>query len=151
MRRISEKEPNHEKEVEEGLRRESKEEFKKKKGKSRKITGLIISGVGGILYLIEVLFFGIGDQFLLFLTIPFLIVGAISETGTIIAAFRVKLGGVVILTSIPISLVIGILLNLGPYWYYPLMVFLYLVLPFPFPHSVFVITGGILILMSSDE
>jgi len=151
VRRISEKEPNHEKEVEEGLRRESKEEFKKKKGKSRKITGLIISGVGGILYLIEVLFFGIGDQFLLFLTIPFLIVGAISETGTIIAAFRVKLGGVVILTSIPISLVIGILLNLGPYWYYPLMVFLYLVLPFPFPHSVFVITGGILILMSSDE
>jgi hypothetical protein len=149
--RISEKKPNHKKDVEDRLRREITSELKKKKERTRKITGLIISGVGGILYLIRMLFFGIGDQFLLFLTIPFLIVGAISEIGTIIAAFRVKIGGVVILTSIPISLVIGILLNFGPYWYYPLMVFLYLVLPFPFPHSVFVITGGILSLLSSDE
>ena len=46
---ISDKEHNHEKEVEDRLRSEITEEFKKKKWGSRRRIALILSGIGGIM------------------------------------------------------------------------------------------------------
>ncbi len=87
-----------------------------------------------------------------------LIVGAISQIGTIVAISKVKIGGVLILTSIPISLVIGVILSLfNPYpYYYPsfygvVMIFQLILYPIPIPHSVHVIVGGILCLTGSDN
>ena len=154
---ISEKEHNHEKEVEERLRRGIKEEFKKKKGKTRKSAGLIISGVGGILYIINgFIFFGFGFYYYSWLLIPSLIAGVISQIGTTIGIFKVKIGGVVSLSSIPISIVIGIIISftIPQYYYYipyTLIVVEILLLPIPLPHSIHVVAGGILCLTGSDN
>ena len=157
---MSEKEHDYEKEVVERVKREIKEESKQKKGKSLRMVGIIMSGIGGLLYLIFgfiYLFFSM--SYFVWLAIPLLIAGAISQTGTIIAIYKVKIGGVIILTSIPISIGIGIILSLfiGPFpYYYPsfygvLMTIQLILYPIPFPHSVQVIAGGIICLVASDK
>lgn len=160
---ISDKEHNHEKEVEERLRREITEEFLKKKLGLRRKIGLILSGIGGIIYLLEgIMFFSVifstssTNNLMLLIGISYLIVGAISLMGTIIAAKKIKLGGRVILISIPISIVITLVtfnfytlysINL----YYAIMYIILPIMPIPFPTSVIVIIGGILCLLSSDK
>jgi len=153
---ISEKEHNHEKEVEERLRREIKEDFKKKKGRTRKLAGLIISGVGGLLYLINgFVYTFIPLVFISWLIVPFSIAGVIALIGPVIGIFKVKIGGVVSLIVLPISLVIGFVLSHNvPYPYSPeftVIVIEYLIIPVPLPHSIHVITGGIFCLLASDK
>ena len=158
---ISEKEQYYEKTVVERIKREIKEESIKKKGRSRRMVGLILSGVGGLLYLILGLIFlfaSMGYYYSLFPIIPLFIAGVISQTGTIVAINKVKTGGVILLTSIPVSLVIGFILNLiQPYPYYysslygALMIFQYILFPIPIPHSVHVIAGAIVCLTASDN
>jgi hypothetical protein len=142
---ISDKEHNYDKEVEDRLKSEITEDFKKKMGSRRKI-GLILSGIGGILYLLlSSIAFLMSSWFGDFFISP-LIAGAISLIGTIIAIKKAKIGGTVILLSIPISMVSALFL-LHTY----LNLILNLLMPIPFPHSVFVIIGGILCLLSSDK
>ena len=153
-----EKEQDHEKEIVERVKREIIEERKKKKGKSLKLVGLIISGVGGLLYLISGLIFlftSIGYYYNLWISITLFIAGAISQTGTIVAISKVKIGGAILLTSIPIAFVIGIILSFAQPYYYPyynvLYVFQYILFPLPLPHSAHVIAGAILCLIASDN
>ena len=148
---------DHEKAVLERAKREIREELKTKKRKSRRIVGLITSGVGGALYLI------LGFMYLImnvgyysWYYIPLLIAGAISQTGTIVAMYKVKIGGALLLASLPVSIVFGIILTMiQPYYYYTLYavitVFQFILLPFPIPHSAHVIAGGILCLLASDR
>ena len=84
------------------------------------------------------------------LAAPLLITGAISLMGTIIGAIKIKIGGTVILISIPISIVITYTLNIIPYYSF-FLVILFLLNPMIFFHSGFVIIGGILCLLSSDK
>lgn len=153
-----EKEQDHEKEIVERVKREIIEERKKKKGKSLKLVGLIISGVGGLLYLISGLIFlftSIGYYYNLWISITLFIAGAISQTGTIVAISKVKIGGAILLTSIPIAFVIGIILSFAQPYYYSyynvLYVFQYILFPLPLPHSAHVIAGAILCLIASDN
>jgi hypothetical protein len=143
--------------VVEMAKREIREELKTKKGKSRRIVGLITSGVGGALYLIlGIMFFITGMGYYLWYYVPLLIAGGISQTGTIVAVYKVKVGGSLLLTSLPVSIVFGIILAMvQPYYYYSpyavITVFQFILLPFPFPHSAHVIAGGILCLLASDR
>ena len=153
-----EKEQDYEKEIVERVKREIIEEKKKKKGKSLKLVGLIISGVGGLLYLVQGLIFlftSMGYYYNLWRIIPLFIAGAISQTGTIVAISKVKIGGAILLTSIPIAFVIGIILSFAQPYYYPyynvLYVFQYILFPLPLPHSAHVIAGAILCLIASDN
>ena len=80
-----------------------------KKKEARKKTALFLSGIGGILYLFGASLIPItmGSANILL----YLIAGVISLIGTGIGVVRIKIGGVVILISIPLSLIIVILLN----------------------------------------
>ena len=126
--------PISEKEVEERLR--------------RKKIALILSGIGGILYLIGAFLIPItmGSANIL----VYIIAGVISLIGTGIGVVRIKIGGVVILISIPLSIIIVILLNLEILPQIAGLIAL-LLYPLPFPHSVFVVIGGILCLLGSDK
>ena len=153
-----EKENNEEKELVERLKREIKAEFKKEKGGARRTAGLIMSGVGGIIYLIPgfmylILSLGYGSSYYSTITFPLLIAGAISIIGTIVGLSEIKIGGIIIVSAIPISLVIGIILVLlgSYYWYNVFNMFFTLLLPLPFPHSIHVVAGGILCLTGSDK
>ena len=106
---------------------------------SRKKASLILSVIGVFLYLL------IGN---------ILFTGVISLIGTIIGAKKIKIGGAVILISIPISIVFTLILNFMleyiPYYTFQEISF-FVLYPIPYPHSVFVIIGGILCLKSFDE
>jgi len=147
---ISDKEHNHEKEVEDRLRSEITEEFKKKKwGSRRRKAGLILSGIGGIMYLLLSIYFYLARSWFELLIIPTLITGAISLMGIIIGVKKIKIGGTVILFSIPLFIVIALIFGYHPSqinWF-----LLVLLIPAPVPSSVFVIIGGILCLLSSDK
>lgn len=147
---------DHETEVIERAKKEIREELKTKKGKSRRIVGLITSGVGGALYLILGLIYLATMSYYSWYYVPLLIAGAISQTGTIVAIFKVKVGGALLLTSLPISIVFGIILTMvQPYYYYSplavMIVFQFILFPLPIPHSAHVIAGGILCLLASDR
>jgi hypothetical protein len=160
-----EEDQSYEKQVEERIRREIKAEIKReikeelheKKGKSRKTAGIIISGVGAALYLIFGYFFLIvsyGSGYMFISSLSLLIAGGISLGGVILALFKVKIGGIITLISVPIALVIGIMLVLieGDYYYYYqwLNVLQFILFPLPIPHSAHVIAGGIICLTATD-
>ena len=121
----------------------------------KKKVGLILSGIGVIIYLLS------GSMYLFFLSpfLPFhilslLIPGTISLIGTIIGVKEIKAGGVVILISIPISIVyISImhffLEDISGYTLYEIVTFM--LYPIPYPHSIFIIIGGIQCLKSFDD
>jgi hypothetical protein len=161
-----EKEPFYEKESDEKLRSEIKEEIKRelqeekriKSGKSKKTAGIIISGVGAIIYLIFGFFVLITSSvagYMRDIAISLFIAGGISLTGVIVAIYKVKIGGIITLTSIPIAIIIGVILLLtGPYYiyyYYWLNFIQYVVFPLPIPHSLHIIPGGIICLTAKDE
>ena len=159
---ISDKEHNHEKEVEDRLRKEITEDLKKKKLGLRRKAGLILSGIGGIMYLLSgiiLLITPLWHYFVGAFSIPYLITGAISLMGIIIlkGLEKIKIGGTVILISIPISIVITLISidYTNTYFFFDLITRLgYLLItiyPLPFPSSVFVIIGGILCLLSSNK
>lgn len=150
---ISEKEHNYKKEVEEKLRSENIEKFNIKKKETRdklKFIGLILSSIGGILYLIT--FFMVIDSYMWILypyvSMPFLVAGVLLLMGTIIGVKNLKAGSVIILISLPVTFLIGLIFS--PYWNYYLYFITYIFVPFPLPHSVFVIIGGILCLKRLD-
>ena len=109
----------------------------------RKKAGLVLSGIGGTIYLL-----GSFNYILVYLGLgylPFIIAGVISLTGTGIGVKYIKKGGVIILISIPLSFVIGFLFSR----YFHIAYFgIFLLLSQP--QFVFVIIGGILCLKSSD-
>lgn len=155
-----EEDHNNRKEIEKGERREIRSEVKNKGAESRRTVGLMVSGVGGILYLIIGL-----SQVKSTLPYPFpsyshalgitnLLIGIISMVGTLIGIRNVKAGGILNLVSIPTSLVIGfILLSTVDYiysWYNYIPIFFATIYPLPIPHSFHVISGGILFLTGSD-
>ena len=161
-------EPSHEKkdedklrsEIKEEIKREIQEELKEKKGKSRKSAGVIIAGVGAVLYLLPGFFFlipaliGASSSYMFNYGITNLIAGGISLAGVIVGMYKVKIGGTITLISIPIAIVVGILLTLGEtsYYYYQwIYVLQYVVFPLPIPHSAHVIAGGIICLVATDE
>jgi hypothetical protein len=158
-----EEDQSYEKQVEERIRREIKAEIKReikeelheKKGKSRKTAGIIISGVGAALYLFFGFFFLLMSYGYMFIAgLSMLIAGGISLAGVIIALFKVKIGGIISLTAVPIALVIGILLVLfeGGYYYYYQWIYIlqFILFPLPIPHSIHVIAGGIICLTATD-
>ena len=122
---------------------------------SRKKASLILSVIGVFLYLL------IGNIYIFLLSptpviysLSLLFTGVISLIGTIIGAKKIKIGGAVILISIPISIVFTLILNFMleyiPYYTFQEISF-FVLYPIPYPHSVFVIIGGILCLKSFDE
>ena len=158
---ISEKENSYEKEVEERLRREITEEFQTEKERSRR-GGSILSGIGGILYLIHSILLSLAFWGFNSINISFLIVGIISLVGIRIGVKKRRIGGIVILISIPISIVIGLIISDIPSSLTTLygndIIFIYIIYillsigtGIPFLPGVFVIIGGILFLISSDE
>ena len=114
---------------------------------SRKKIGLILSGIGGAIYLLS----GFGFYYVLryfgirFGSLPFIITGVISLIGTGIGVKEIKIGGIIILISIPLSFVIGFIVS--PYITTQYLIILF----FSLPHIVFVIVGGILCLKHSDK
>ena len=136
-----------EKEVEESHRREITEDLKKKDNKDIKDVGLILSGIGGILFLIEIMFI---QTYMADIILLLMIAGIISLIGTGIGVKKIKIGGIIILISIPFSIITVALLN---QWVIPQIAgnIASLLLPTPFPNSVVLIFGGILCLISSDE
>jgi len=146
----------------ERLKREIIAEIKAKKGGGRRLVGLIISGVGGLIYLFYGLFLLLVNYGYLPMIMrgatPMIIAGVVAVIGTIVGINKIKAGGGVILTAIPAAIVFGVIMNfmmnfiIGGYYYYTLFyVFQYILLPFPFPHSIHVIVGGILCLTASDR
>jgi hypothetical protein len=151
---MSEKENSFEEEGEE-IRSDTKEEITIKKGgtdvPNRKVAALILSGIGGAIYL----FVGIILREGWFSPVsPALIAaGIISLGGTVIGAIRVKIGGWLIILTIPLSILVGTIFNLIAYStiYGAIYSLAFILVPIPFPHSVFVILGGFLALYASDK
>jgi len=120
----------------------------------KKKAGLILSGIGIFLYLLK------GSIYIIFIypmdvifSLSLLFTGVISLIGIIIGVKEIKIGGAVILISIPISIVYISILNFfleySLYNFYDIVLFV--IYPIPYPHSVFVIIGGIQCLMSFDD
>jgi hypothetical protein len=114
-----------------------------------KLTGLILSNIGGILYLLTIFMVSqtyTGSIFP-FSSGPFLVAGIVSLTGTILGVRNIKTGGLIILLSIPVSIAFGLIF----FRYLDCFMCFYefVLIPFPLPHSVFVINGGILCLISN--
>ena len=122
---------------------------------SRKKTGLILSSIGVFLYLLSsnIYIFFIFPTLVIY-SLSLLFTGIVSLIGIIIGLDMIKRGGAVILISIPISIVSILILNFIlediPYYTFNEICF-FVLYPIPYPHSVFVIIGGILCLKSFDE
>ena len=150
---IFNREQNREKRVDEGFRSEIAEEISLKTQEIRqkfKVAGIVISGIGAILYLITVfMVLNTGFRDYPSTSMPFLFVGVLSLAGTIIGVKNIKRGSMIILLSLPATLIIGLIY--GPYWGLYLYLSPYVFIPFPLPHSIFVINGGILCFLSTDR
>jgi len=75
---------------------------------SRKIVALFVSCLGGGIYLsfgVMMYFAQTGSSPVIY--IPLLIAGAVVIMGTIIGVIRIRIGGVIILSSIPLSIIIA--------------------------------------------
>jgi cation transport ATPase len=155
VRNISNAESNHEKEQEERLKSANREDFKKKRMKTRKNAGLIISGIGAVLYLVGGFFcLSMPFYFGQFIA-PYLITGVIVIIGAVIGLKKNKLGGALVLIAIPIAIIIGLIYTLIVSSYFELIWFImYMfiqVQPIPyFPSAAFIIIGGILCVLSTD-
>jgi peptidoglycan/LPS O-acetylase OafA/YrhL len=145
-------EQNNEKDVEEGLRSENTEDFSLQKEEPRKklkVIALIISGIGGILYLITVFMIIDTDmEFGPYVGMPFLIAGVISLMGAIMGVKDIRRGSIIILLSLPGTFLIGLIFS--PYWDFYFYFITFVFVPIPLPHSILVIIGGILCLKSTD-
>ena len=121
----------------------------------KKKVSLILSCIGTILYLLS----GSIPLFLLypvdlFYSLSLLLIGVISLIGTIIGVKEIKSGGAIILISIPFSIICMSILSFFPgnfagYTFYDIVAFL--LFPIPYPHSIFIIIGGIQCLRSFDD
>ena len=151
---ISDMEHNSEEEVEERFRSENTEEFNIKKREPRsklKVLGLILNSIGGILYLLTVFMVTQTETGSNYpnASMPFIIAGVISLMGTITGARDIKMGSMMILLSLPVTFLIGVIFS--PYLHFYLYFIAFVFIPIPLPHSVFVIIGGILCLLSSNR
>ena len=143
MIRISEKENSVEKEAEDTISTEITEDKTTKKGGStvsnKKVAGLILSCIGGVIYLFEGILLQVG--WFSAVSPSLIIAGIITLVGTGIGAFNAKIGGVVILISIPLALIFSL---------FAIYAIAFIIFPIPFPHSVLVIIGGILCVVSYE-
>ncbi|GAH02777.1 unnamed protein product, partial [marine sediment metagenome] len=139
---ISEKENKDEKYGEERRSREFTKGFKMER---RKKAGLVLSGIGGTIYLLGSSVLGGSIRFSDIGFLLFILTGVISLIGMGIGVKKIKIGGKIILISIPLPLVIGFIYGTNNVYGY-IMGFLLL----SQPHFVFVIIGGIVCLKSSD-
>jgi hypothetical protein len=134
-------------EIEEGLRSDNKERLNSKHyepDKKLTLIGGILSSIGGILYFLTVFMVSqtyTGSQYPS-ASGPFLVAGVISVIGTIIGIKDIKAAGLIILLSIPVTFVISFIFM--PYLDCFLCFIGFVLIPFPLPHSIFVINGGIL-------
>ena len=135
--------------LEERLRRGIATELKKEETNFRKKPGLILSGIGIAIYLILGSSISISAVLLPILLVS---IGAISLMGLLIGVKDIRMGGVVILISIPFSIIYILFMNIiitnSPAIIN--LIVLFALIPFPYPHSLFLIIGGILCLMSSN-
>ena len=154
MIKISDLEHNYKNEIEEGFRNDDLEGFNIKNNELKnklKLTGLILNSIGGILYLIT--FFMVAQTYIGSLyppaSWPFLLTGVISLIGSLIGVKNIKTGYLIILFSIPFTFTIGLIF----FRYLDcFMCFIeFVLIPIPLPHSVFVINGGILCLISDKK
>ena len=128
------------------------EEVQRKKMLARKRAGLILAGIGGLLYLIGGIIFATKDYFYFGIGFPlsYLVTGITLIIGTIIGFNQIKLGGTIILISIPVAILITIITSFFSIFY----IFINLIIPlYPipyFPYVLLVIIGGILCRISSD-
>ena len=113
----------------------------------KKKTGLIIGSIGGGLYLFNgIISLYIGYILGLFST-PNLIAGAISLIGTAIATKIMKIGGIIVLTTIPVTIITGIIMF--PNATIMGIAFIVVGLPIPFAPPILVIIAGIVFLKNS--
>ena len=82
-------------------------------------------------------------------SLPFLVAGIITLAGTIIGVKDIKIGSMIILLSLPATFIIGLIYI--PYLDSYLFLIIYVFVPFPLPHSIFVINGGIMCFLSTDR
>ena len=151
MIEISDIEHNDEIKIEKGFRDDSSEGLNIKNNELKEklmLIGLILNSIGGILYLLSVFMVfqtSLGSMYP-FASGPFLLTGVISIIGTIIGVKNLKAGYLIILFSIPFTFSIGVIF----FRYLDcFMCFIgFVLVPIPLPHSVFVINGGILCLIS---
>ncbi len=115
-----------------------------------------MSGIGAILYLISGFFcLTMPFYFGQFIT-PYLITGVIVIIGAVIGLKRINLGGAIVLIAIPIAIIVGVIYTLivpsyfGLFW---LIMYMFIqIQPIPyFPSAAFIIIGGILCILSTDE
>ena len=113
----------------------------------KKRTGLIIGSIGGGLYLIEgIILLYVGTY--IYTITPNLIAGAIALIGTVIATKLMKIGGIIVLTTIPVIIITGIIMA-PTYAYYYHYVFPVVGYPIPFAPPILVIIAGIVFLKNS--
>jgi len=101
---------------------------------SRKIVGLIVSYLGGVLYL----FLGLMTTYQIYFSIPSLVTAAFVIIGTVIGVKRIKIGGIIILPSIPLFIIlpsIPLSIPLNPLYLIP---------------GIIVISGGVINILSND-
>lgn len=79
-----------------------------------------------------------------YILIPCLIAGAISVTGLIIGRYKVKIGGIILLTPIPIALLIGTVLIPPSSFSWMGMILSEIV----FPIGILVVIGAIVLIAS---
>ena len=117
----------------------------------RKNAGLIISSIGVIAYLIHsiVIYWFTWGMGILPLTT--LLTGVISLLGIIIGVDRIKLGGLVMLISIPLSIVSILILNSFLEYHSIYLIIIYPFALFPIPSFMFIGIGGIMCLTYSDN
>ncbi|MFX1380340.1 MAG: hypothetical protein ACFFA4_14735 [Promethearchaeota archaeon] len=121
---------------------------------TRKMTGLILSGIGGLLFLVSgiiILSFSMGFYYLgISFPISYLITGVFSLIGIIIGLKQIRLGGTVILIAMPFAIIYVLIFSFTSSYY----IIMYLLIPFwpipYFPYVVLVIIGGVLCRISSD-
>jgi hypothetical protein len=149
--KISDFEHNYKNDIEERIRGDNIKGFKIKLSEPKeilKLVGLLLSSIGGILYFITVFMVSqtyTGSIFP-FSSGPFLVAGILSVMGAILGVRNTKAGGLIILLSIPVSIAIGLIF----FRYLDCFMCFYefVLIPIPLPHSIFVINGGILCLVS---
>ncbi|GAG62572.1 unnamed protein product, partial [marine sediment metagenome] len=148
--------------IEKGHNNDIKTEWRNKGAETRRTVGILVSALGGMLYLIYGLSQikqSLGYTYSFYTIsrisgITALLAGVISLVGTIVGTRNVKTGGILNLVSIPTALVIGfVLLSISGVMYsiYNFIPFIMMIVyPLPLPHSFHVISGGILCLTGSD-
>lgn len=121
----------------------------------RKKAGLIVSGIGAFLYILwgGILLLLVGHPPVI-QSVSLLFTGAISLLGIVVGVKEIKSGGVIILISIPISMIYILILNFfleSITNIRSIDIIGILLYPIPFPSSLLILIGGFQCLKSFDD